>query len=84
MNPRTARPDRPAPRLPNAGWLSGASRPQACSLLGVHMLLAPEQAHFTALLARLLGVRRYLKIGTYTGYSALPVALALGPPTVGS
>jgi predicted O-methyltransferase YrrM len=43
------------------------------------MMLAPEQAHFTALLARLLGVRRYLKIGTYTGYSALAIALALDP-----
>ena len=44
------------------------------------MLLAPEQAHFTALLASLLGVRRYLEIGTYMGYSALAIALALGPP----
>jgi predicted O-methyltransferase YrrM len=42
-------------------------------LPGVHMLLAPEQAHFTALLARLLGVRRYLRIGTCTGYSGLPL-----------
>ena len=48
-------------------------------LPGVHMLLAPEQAHFMALLARLLGVRRYLEIGTYTGYSALAIALALEP-----
>ena len=30
-----------------------------------------------ALLTRLLGVRRYLEIGTYTGYSALAVALAM-------
>ena len=53
-------------------------------LPGVHILLAPEQAHFTALVARLPGVRPYLKIGTYTGYSALAIALALGPLTVGS
>ncbi len=43
------------------------------------MLLAPEQAQFMALLTRLLGVRRYLEIGTYTGYSALAIALAMDP-----
>jgi predicted O-methyltransferase YrrM len=43
------------------------------------MLLAPEQADFMALLSRLLGVRRYLEIGTCTGYSALAIALALDP-----
>src|ERR1043166_7783736 len=43
---------------------------------GVNTLLAPEQAHFMALLAQLLGV---LEIGTYTGYSALAIALALEP-----
>ena len=41
------------------------------------MMIAPEQAQFMALLTRLLGVRRYLEIGTYTGYSALAVALAM-------
>ena len=54
-------------------------REETSKLPGVHMLLAPEQAHFMALLARLLGVRRYLEIGTYTGYSALAIALALDP-----
>src|SRR5437773_1299941 len=54
-------------------------REKTAQLPGVDMLLAPEQAHFMALLARLLGVRRYLEIGTYTGYSALAIALALGP-----
>jgi predicted O-methyltransferase YrrM len=54
-------------------------REETPHLPGVHMLLAPEQAHFMALLARLLGVRRYLEIGTYTGYSALAIALALEP-----
>lgn len=41
------------------------------------MLLAPEQAQLMALLARLTGARRYLEIGTYTGYSTLAVALAI-------
>jgi O-methyltransferase len=41
------------------------------------MQIAPEQGHFLALLARLIGARRTLEIGTFTGYSALAVALAL-------
>ena len=54
-------------------------REETARLPGVHMLLAPEQAQLMALLARLLGVRRYFEIGTYTGYSALAIALALEP-----
>ena len=41
------------------------------------MQIAPEQGHFLAFLARLIGARTALEIGTYTGYSALAVALAL-------
>ena len=54
-------------------------REQTAPLPGAHMLLAPEQAQFMALLTRLLGIRRYLEIGTYTGYSALAIALAMEP-----
>lgn len=39
--------------------------------------IAPEQGQFMALLVRLIGARRCLEIGTFTGYSALVVALAL-------
>jgi len=39
--------------------------------------IAPEQGQFMALLARAIGARRYLEIGTFTGYSALVIALAL-------
>jgi len=41
------------------------------------MQIAPDQGQFMALLARLVGARRCLEIGTFTGYSALAVALAL-------
>ena len=41
------------------------------------MQIAPEQGQFMALLVRLLGARRTLEIGVFTGYSALTVALAL-------
>ncbi len=41
------------------------------------MQIAPEQGQFLQLLVRLLGARRILEIGTFTGYSALAMALAL-------
>jgi predicted O-methyltransferase YrrM len=41
------------------------------------MQIAPEQGQLMALLVRLTGTRQYLEIGTFTGYSALVVALAL-------
>lgn len=41
------------------------------------MQIAPEQGQFLQLLVRLLGARRILEIGTFTGYSALSMALVL-------
>lgn len=41
------------------------------------MQIAPEQGQLMALLARLIGAERYLEIGTFTGYSAMIVAMAL-------
>lgn len=41
------------------------------------MQIAPEQGQFMALLLRLMGARRTLEIGVFTGYSALCAALAL-------
>jgi predicted O-methyltransferase YrrM len=43
------------------------------------MQISPEQGQFMALLVRLMGARRTLEIGVFTGYSALSVALALPP-----
>jgi predicted O-methyltransferase YrrM len=43
------------------------------------MQIAPEQGQLMALLAELCGARRAIEIGTYTGYSALCLAQALGP-----
>lgn len=43
----------------------------------VEMQIAPEQGAFLALLVRLLGARRALEVGVFTGYSGLAVALAL-------
>ena len=41
------------------------------------MQIAPEQGQFMALLVELTDAARYLEVGTFTGYSALAVALAL-------
>jgi predicted O-methyltransferase YrrM len=41
------------------------------------MQIAPEQGAFLALMAKLVGATRCLEVGTFTGYSALSVALAL-------
>lgn len=41
------------------------------------MQIGPEQGQFMALLVRLLGARRTIEVGVFTGYSALSVALAL-------
>ena len=43
------------------------------------MQIAPEQGQFMALLVRLIGARRTLDVGVFTGYSSLVVALALPP-----
>ena len=43
------------------------------------MQIAPEQGQFLQLLLKLTGARRCVEIGTFTGYSALAMALALPP-----
>jgi predicted O-methyltransferase YrrM len=41
------------------------------------MPISPEQGQFMALLMRLMGAKRTLEVGVFTGYSALAVARAL-------
>jgi caffeoyl-CoA O-methyltransferase len=41
------------------------------------MQISPEQGQFMAMLATLVGARRAIEVGVFTGYSALCVALAL-------
>jgi len=52
-------------------------REETARLPNANMQIAPEQGAFLALLAKILGARKTLEIGTFTGYSALSVALAL-------
>ena len=41
------------------------------------MQIAPEQGAFLALLAELIGARRCIEVGTFTGYSSTAIALVL-------
>ncbi|BAW95842.1 O-methyltransferase [[Synechococcus] sp. NIES-970] len=43
------------------------------------MQIAPEQGQFMAWLVQLMGAKKTLDIGVFTGYSALAVAIALPP-----
>lgn len=52
-------------------------RAETAQLPNAGMQVGPDQARLLALLARTVGARRALEIGTYTGYSALAVAQAL-------
>jgi predicted O-methyltransferase YrrM len=56
-------------------------RTATAKLANAGMQISPEQGQLMALLVQSIGVRRAIEIGTFTGYSALWVALAL--PTDG-
>jgi caffeoyl-CoA O-methyltransferase len=52
-------------------------RTETAKLPGAGMQIGPEQGAFMALLVELIGARRALEIGTFTGYSSLCIAGAL-------
>ena len=52
-------------------------REETSTLSMARMQISPEQGQFMALIARLVGARRCLEVGVFTGYSSLAVALAL-------
>ncbi|MEE8189670.1 MAG: class I SAM-dependent methyltransferase [Kiloniellales bacterium] len=52
-------------------------REETAAMPMANMQISPEQGQFMALLVELIGARRTLEVGTFTGYSALCVALAL-------
>ena len=48
------------------------------ALGGISMMqIAPEQGAFMTLLTRLIGARRAIEVGTFTGYSAISIARGL-------
>ncbi|VVC76211.1 Putative O-methyltransferase/MSMEI_4947 [Aquicella siphonis] len=54
-------------------------RAETHKLSQYRMQISPEQGQFMSLLIELMGAKKTLDIGTFTGYSALVVAQALPP-----
>lgn len=54
-------------------------RAETAQLSEARWQIAPEQGQFMALLVRLFGARRIVEVGTFTGYSAICLADAMGP-----
>ena len=52
-------------------------RAETATLANAGMQIGPEQGQLMALLAKLIGARKCIEVGVFTGYSALAVALAL-------
>ncbi|MDE1461199.1 O-methyltransferase [Spartinivicinus poritis] len=52
-------------------------REETAAMPNANMQIAPEQGQFLALLAQLMGAKRIVEVGTFTGYSALWMASVL-------
>ena len=52
-------------------------RERTAPMPNANMQIGPDQGAFMALLVKLIGARRILEIGTFTGYSSTAMALAL-------
>jgi predicted O-methyltransferase YrrM len=53
-------------------------RKETMSLEMARMQIAPEQGAYMAFMAKLIDAKRYLEIGTFTGYSMLSVMQGMG------
>lgn len=56
-----------------------ALREETASHPMAQMQISPEQGQFMSLLIKLLGARKTVEVGVFTGYSAMVVAKAMGP-----
>lgn len=52
-------------------------REETARMPNSNMQISPEQGRFLAMLVQLIGARRCIEVGVFTGYSSLSVALAL-------
>jgi predicted O-methyltransferase YrrM len=62
----------------NEPELLGQLREETAQLEYAEMQISPEQGQFMSLLIKLMGVKRAIEIGTFTGYSSICVASAMG------
>lgn len=53
-------------------------RDETAQLSTARWQIAPEQGQFMALLVQLIGAKRIVEVGTFTGYSAICMAQAMG------
>lgn len=53
-------------------------RDETAQLSTARWQIAPEQGQFMALLVQLIGAQRIVEVGTFTGYSAICMAQAMG------
>ena len=81
MSPRTLKLDDTLYSTCSTTRCASSRSKRRCARRRAHphagMQISPEQGQFMALLVELLGARRAIEIGVFTGYSALRVALAL-------
>ena len=54
-------------------------RERTAPMSNANMQIGPDQGAFMGLLVKLIGAKRILEIGTFTGYSSTAMALALPP-----
>ena len=52
-------------------------RAETAKLPAAMMQIGPEQGQFMALMVEMLGVKRAIEVGTFTGYSSLSMAGAM-------
>ncbi|KAK4799017.1 hypothetical protein SAY86_024382 [Trapa natans] len=52
-------------------------REETASMRGSQMQVSPDQAQLLAMLVQILGAKRCIEVGVYTGYSSLAIALVL-------
>jgi predicted O-methyltransferase YrrM len=54
-------------------------REETAKLPNARMQIGPDQGAFMGWLVELIGARRAIEVGTFTGYSSISVARAMGP-----
>ncbi|MFQ5445461.1 MAG: class I SAM-dependent methyltransferase [Saprospiraceae bacterium] len=54
-------------------------RSETMKLAEANMQISPEQGQFMQLIVRLMGAKRCIEVGVFTGYSSLAIAMALPP-----
>jgi len=54
-------------------------REETAAMPNANMQIAPDQGQFMAMLLKLMGARRCIEVGVFTGYSSLLLATALPP-----